>query len=106
MIKKVSQKKHHSFRVIDENFLSTSIYQTMLVAGYTRRNAPMSDWLREEREGRFHLKKFERKKWELHYDLYGEDCDHYSIRMPYKCTKEVMRITSISRSLKLKHQKK
>lgn len=78
----------------------------MKVAGYIKRPHPMNDYIKNDEHGRFHFINNDNDLINLHYDLNGEDCNHYSIPMPLRCEKERRRLMSIGHSLKLKHEKK
>ncbi len=64
----------------------------------------MKDWIREDKEGRFHLKKVATGEWKLHYDTWGDECNHYSIPMPFKVNKEIVRLKGIAKNKNLHEQ--
>ncbi len=104
MIKKVSTNKKPPKRILSEKEFERLFFISLRVAGYKKRYAPMKDWVKREPDGRFHLVQFKKGLWEMHFDTDGIDCDHYSIRMPYKVTKELVRIIGINNSLKVKRK--
>lgn len=82
------------------------VKKVLIVAGYRYREKS-DDYIRIEDQGRFHFVKSTNKinVWNLHYDTYGEECDHYCIPMPYKVTKELNRIGMVGKRLKEKYIK-
>ena len=106
MIKKVAKKPHIPRRSeINEEYVPHDLLHALKVAGYIKRPPPMNDWIRKERDGRYHIKRVARGKFVLHFDTYGETCDHYTIPMPYKCHKEKGRIKGIAKNLALSNKK-
>lgn len=105
MIKKVkgNRRRLHRNTWIDEDTLPVNLWYVLKLAGYKYR-LNIKDWIKIDKEGRFHIKEIEGLH-SLHYDIYGEECDHYSIPMPFKCSKEKRRIVSIAKSLSIKKEK-
>lgn len=65
----------------------------------------MNDWIKEDSDGRFHLAKYDVGFINLHYDMNGDECNHYSIPMPLRCERERNRLMAIGRNLKIKYDK-
>lgn len=106
MIKKVKHKKNKFLYGIQEEFLCFYLKKVLLVGGYKYRKIS-KDWIKDEKDGRFHFTQSIKKEGvlNLHYDTWGETCDHYSIPMPFKVTKELKRLSAIDHSLKNKYAK-
>lgn len=103
MIEKVKRRKRPPIRtIIVKDQLPHNLWGLLKVAGYNYRPVP-HDWIRQDKkEGRFHIKKIGSGEFQLHYDIYGETCDHYSIPMPWKCARERQRLWAIAKNLSRK----
>lgn len=69
-----------------------AMYDLAKRCGYTKHNL---DYIRENKQGRFHLKYEGKQIWDLHYDIYVE-WRHFSMDLPLLCGKEKGRILGIA----------
>lgn len=106
MIEKVKHKKlTERFGFQRKTSAFKNLPKVFSIGGYNFRKIP-NDWIKEDRDGRFHFTKSQKAGgiWNLHYDVFGEGCSHYSIHMPYKITMELNRLSIIAKNLKQKYE--